>query len=64
MRVYYDMATDERLIHMVRSAERRRSWFWRINWWTVLGGLICTASAAVVVTGFTYAYIWASRWYR
>lgn len=36
----------------------------RLNGWAVLGALMCTASAALVVTAFIYAYIWARHWYQ
>ena len=74
MRGYYDMATDDRLLEMVRSAEKRRRWNRmvnavsnfrrRVNWWPLLGALICMSSAAAVFAFFIQAYIWASRWYR
>lgn len=61
---YETWSYDIRLEDLCRKAEARRKWYWRIDWWSVLGGLICMASAAVVVTGFTYAYIYAAHWVR
>jgi hypothetical protein len=52
---------DSHLADLFREAERKRP---RVDWWAVLGGVICLASSAAVVTGFLKAYIWASRWYR
>lgn len=54
---------DPRLVEMFREAERKRKKP-LVNWYAVLGAVICTASAALVVTGFTYLYISAARWYR
>lgn len=62
MRDYYDMATDERLIHMVRNAERRRFWFWRINWAPVIGGVIAITVSALLWWALIGAVIYVKKW--
>jgi len=59
MRIEYDMATDERLIHLVREAEAKRSWFWRFTDTPLFGMLLAIGISSLMWTGFIYAALYA-----